>query len=97
MIALLLYAPEGIPRALPFMDASAQETRFNFLGLVAPSNSYDGCSNKSKLSASHNKIQATALIMVGEMQFVPDQMASRRVQVRAKVESTFEAFLAKAA
>jgi hypothetical protein len=56
-----------------------------------------GCSNKSKLSASHNKMQAAALVMVEEMQFLPNQMATRSVQVRAKVESTFAAFLAEAA
>src|ERR1700761_7158833 len=97
MIALLLHAPEGILWTLPTIDAKRTKRASIFAFGRALKLFALVCSNMSKVSANHSKIRPSSLPMVGEMQFSPDQVATRRVQIRAKVECTFSAFLAEAA
>jgi hypothetical protein len=57
------------------IEARAREARFNFLPDWCRHRVLTGCSNKSKLCASRNKIVGRCFLTVEEMHFSGNQMA----------------------
>jgi hypothetical protein len=57
------------------IEAGAREARFNFLPGWCRHRVLTGCSNKSKLCASRNKIVGRCFLTVGEMHLSGNQMA----------------------
>jgi hypothetical protein len=57
------------------IEARARGARFNFLSSWCRHRVLTGCSNKSKLCASRNKIVGRCILTVGEMHLSGNQMA----------------------